>query len=324
MYHSFVAVKLSFLSFLTLLTLSVAFGLAWGPVAVSAEVVRELPSGIPLGLTAAARQALQQSDQAFPSETAGFSAYYRVEENGANTLDKSAVDDHIFSPILSGDTTLRKAPATLIEMGDNYTVASLSLHNIDQLTSTVNLYYDDEGWIVAYLTSGAESSQIWQAKDLDAESPEVSDISNTTLLEAINVAVSEALDETAIEDDDSDLGYYHWQHTDADNFLMMAVSKKDQGEYPVQFSVPATFTVAEVSATLWVSQGANPMAPCAKVTLDSSDLISEHCSKGIYNGAANLEDFDDMTGHSWKLIHSERDAGGSGALLMILYSASSS
>ena len=292
-----------------------------GPEIAYGEVTVEPSSGNKLGLTPAARHALQDTDKAFPSDDAGFSAYYRREDNGSHSLVKSTVDDHIFSPINQGDTTARSGPATLVEIGDNYTVATLSLHNIDTLTSTVNLYYDDEGWIVAYLPNNAASAQIWQAKGLDTESPEVSDISSTTLLEAINVVVDEALDETAIASDDSDLGYYHWQHTTADNFLMMAIVRKEQGEYPVQFSVPEALTVSEVSASLWISQGSNAQAPCAKVTLDDADLIAKQCTKAIYSASKNVNDFDDMTGHSWKLIHSERDAGGSGSLLMILYSS---
>ncbi len=274
-------------------------------------------------LTATARQAMQESEKAFPSDSAGFSAYYRLEEDGSYSLNKGTVDDHIFSPVEPGDTTLRTAPATLVEVGANYTVATLTLENIDSLVSTVNLYYDDEGWIVAYLPSGAASALIWQAKDIDAENPDVEDIGDTILLQAINIVVKEALDKTAIEGDDSDLGHYHWQYPDADNFLMMAVTRQDQGDYPVQFAVPESLTLSEISTSLWVSQGANPQAPCAKVTLDDSDLIAEQCSKGIYSATVNLTNLADTTGHTWNLIHSERDEGGSGALMVIIYGSSS-
>ena len=279
-------------------------------------------SGVQLGLTAEAREALQESDLAFPSDDAGFSAYYRMGSVGNYSLNKGTVDDHIFGPVDSNAITLRTAPATLVEIGDNYTVSTLPLKNIDSIVSTVNLYYDDEGWIAAYLPSGTPSSQIWQSREENPENPEITDISNTTLLDTINVVVEDALGETEIAHDDSSLGYYHWQHTDAENFLMMAVSRQIQGEYPVQFSVPTTLTVAEVSATMWVSQSTNADPPCAKVTLDDTDLIAEQCTKGISSSSANLSDFNAQTNHTWKLIQSQRDEGASGALLMILYSVS--
>ncbi|MDE2937918.1 MAG: hypothetical protein OXR67_03230 [Chloroflexota bacterium] len=290
--------------------------------AEASQIYGGLP-GKSMVLNPAMRVASQSSDLAFPSDSAGFSTYYRLEDNGSYSLDKSAADDHIFSPVEPEDTTLRTAPATLVDVGANYTVATLTLENIDGLVSTVNLYYDDEGWIVAYLSSGVSSALVWQAKDIDVENPEVEQIGDTILLEAINVVVDEALGETAIESDDTDLGHYHWQYPDADNFLMMAVSRQDQGEYPVQFAVPESLTLSEISSSLWVSQGTNSQAPCAKVTMDDSDLIAQQCSKGIYNAVVDLSNLADTTAHTWNLIQSERDEGASGALMVIIYASSS-
>ena len=115
--------------------------------AEASQIYRGLP-GKSMLLNPAMRVALQSSNLAFPSDSAGFSTYYRLEDNGSYSLDKSAADDHIFSPVDPEDTTLRAAPATLVDVGQNYTVATLTLKNIDDLESEVNLYYDDEGWIV--------------------------------------------------------------------------------------------------------------------------------------------------------------------------------
>ncbi len=229
------------------------------------------------------------------------------------------MDDYIFKPIGSGYTGLLESSATLVSIGDNYTVASLSLLNIDGLTSTVNLYYDDDGWIVSYLPNDAPAAQIWQARGEDLENPDFDAISATTLLDAINVVVAESLSESKIAQDTAGLGYYHWQYSTANSFLMMAVSRATKGDYPVQFAVPDTLTLAEVSATLWVSQGANPQAPCARVQVDGSDLIASQCTKGIYSSSLDLTKFGDKEAHTWKLEQTERDEGASGALLMIVY-----
>lgn len=267
-----------------------------------------------------AKSSAQGEDLAFPSDSAGFSAYYRVSDGSSFSLDKSRVDDHIFSPIGPEDTGARTAPATLVSIGANYTVARVSVDNIEDTVSTVNLYYDDEGWVVSYLPSGAPSSQVWQARREDIENPTVSDISLTTLLDTLNLVIDEALGGTAIETDEDGLGYYHWQFPDADSFLMMAVARRDEGEYPVQFSVPASLTVAEVSATMWITQGEHQQAPCGRLEFDGKDLIAKTCEKGIYSSAVDLEAFGEQEAHSWKLVQSERNTGASGALLMIVYS----
>lgn len=279
-------------------------------------------TGTRLNLTPDAKEALQDGDLAFPSDSAGFSAYYRMMDDGNARLDKSKVDGHIFSPVEDGSTDVLLKQADMVDIGDNYTIATLSLENVDAIPSEVNLYYDSEGWIVAYLPSGTPSSEVWQARGLDIENPKIEDISNTTLLDAINVVVKDALEETIIDTQNEKLGYYHWQHQEADNFLMMAISRDVVGEYPVQFSVPNTLTIQEVAGTLWISKGESAEAPCARVTLDDSDLISDKCTKGIFSMTRDLENFNARMGHSWKLEQTLRDEGASGALLMILYSVS--
>jgi hypothetical protein len=101
---------------------------------------------VTLGLTAEARQALQQSGDAFPASNAGFSAYYRVPDgSGGFTLDKGVVDQSLFSDT---NPTLRRAGVgTLIDIGGSHTIGAVPINNIDGLTSNVNIYYDDQGWI---------------------------------------------------------------------------------------------------------------------------------------------------------------------------------
>ena len=279
--------------------------------------------GITLGLTAEARESLQTSGQAFPAADAGFSAYYRVGGTGNDRLNKGAIDDYIFKPVGSGSTTLKAGPAVLTAMGANYTVASLPLLNIDGIKSTVNVYYDDEGWVVAYLPKDTPSSQIWQARMLDVENPSLSDNSLThTLLDAINVVIDEALQDTAITADRFTLLPLA-TYPEHSSFLMMALARGSQGgdSEPVSFAVPATLNIAEVSGTMWISQDVSAAAPCATFTLDGSDLISQKCGKGFYHATTNANTFSDSAAHSFKLVQSGNDAGASGALLMLVYSA---
>jgi hypothetical protein len=148
--------------------------------------------GITLGLAAGAREALQQSGSAFPDSNAGFSAYYWAPDGaGGFFLDKNAVDQALFSD--PNPTSFRAGIGTLIDgQGSNYTVGSVPIFNIDGLTTTVHLYYDDQGWIVAYFPRGSESSRAWQAVNLNAENPVLTDVSRTVLMDAINDVLVEA------------------------------------------------------------------------------------------------------------------------------------
>ena len=75
---------------------------------------------------------------------------------------------------------------------------------------------------------------------------------------------------------------------------------------------------------MWISQDVNPQAPCATVTLDDTNLIAKECTKGIYNGTATLTASADTTTYTWTLEQSERDEGGSGSLMVIIYQSASS
>ena len=202
-------------------------------------------------------------------------------------------------------------------MGANYTIATLPLVNVDSLISNVNIYYDDQGWIVAYLPANTPSSQIWQAWKLDVASGTPFESISHTLLDAINVVIDEALSDTAIDYDD--LYYYHWQHEDSNQFLMMAAVRKAAGTWPIAFTIPEAFDVAEVSATMWVVPGiGSTETTCAVMSLDEEILESE-CDKGLYHETVDLYQLGRNAAHNFTLTQSGSNQGASGALLMVVY-----
>ena len=162
----------------------------------AAETGEPSSQGLIFGLTSEVVAALQQTD-AFPAADAGFSAYYRTRDAEDNfTLDKSAVDGALLSD--PPPRSVRAAPASLVSIGDNYSVASFPVLNIDQTTTSVQVYYDSGGWVVAYFPRGDESSRAWQAEGLDVDNPTLESLDRTTLLDAINAVVSEALDQPEV------------------------------------------------------------------------------------------------------------------------------
>ena len=248
-------------------------------------------SSITLGLTAEARESLQQSGQAFPASQAGFSAYLRVQDAaGEFSLDKIAVDQALFSD--PGPTIYRAGIGTLLESGGNFAVGSIPVINIDGLTTPVNLYYDEEGWIVAYFSSGQESSRMWQAVDLSTENPAIIDISRTTLLDAINEVLTQALNLPAVSHDQ--LGYYHWEHPLATNFLMFATARGTVGSNKVSFAVPGNFGVREVSVSMWLSE---VDLPCARTLLDGVNITGDQCDRSFHHTQISLADFSSLSAH---------------------------
>jgi hypothetical protein len=272
--------------------------------------------GITLGLTAQARQSMQQNGSAFPEADAGFSAYYRVPDAGGSGLNKQAIDQSLldqprpFSP--------RTGPAELLDMGGNYTLAGVPIRNIDGLVTPVNLYYDDQGWLVAYLPRGSGGARAWQAVDLNTDRPVLTDISRTTLQDAINEVLEAALNLPPLGP--NDLGYYHWEHPLATHFLMLATARGTQGSDYVSFAVPGSFTMWEVSVSMWI---AGEDMPCARTWLNGVNLTGDQCNRGMHHVFANLSEFNSRTAHNLQLDHfgQPQDKGASGALALLVYSA---
>lgn len=279
----------------------------------AAEAGEPFSQGLIFRPTSEVVAALQQT-AAFPEADAGFSSYYRIRDDNDNfTLDKSAVDGVLLSdpPPLS----VRTSPASLVSVGDNYSVASFPVLNIDQTTTSVQVYYDSGGWVVAYFPRGGESSRAWQAVDLDAENPTLESLDRTTLLDAINAVVNEALSQPKVAT--ADLGFYHWEFPTANAFFMMANARGTDGSDSLSFAVPAGFTVHEASISLWVSgtEGA-----CADVSLDGTEIIASSCDRQFQHARAPLTDFNAPSGHTMISTHtSGGDYGGSGVLIMLVY-----
>ena len=271
-------------------------------------------SSITLGLTAEDRESLQQTGEAFPASEAGFSAYYRVPDGaGGFGLDKSAVDQALFSD--TGPTIYRAGIGTLLASGENFGIGAVPIINIDGLTTSVNLYYDQEGWIVAYFPSGQESSRIWQAVDLSIENPSLTDLSRTTLLDAINEVLIQALSSPAVTHDQ--LGYYHWEHPSATNFLMFAGARGTIGSKFVSFAVPSNFVVHEVSTAMWISE---LDLPCARTVLDGVNITGDQCDRSFHYSTLGLTEFNSFSAHTLVLEHLNQNKGASGALVMLIYS----
>ena len=279
----------------------------------AAEAGEPFSQGLIFRPTSEVVAALQQT-AAFPEADAGFSSYYRIRDDNDNfTLDKSAVDGVLLSdpPLLS----IRTSPASLVSVGDNYSVASFPVLNIDQTTTSVQVYYDSGGWVVAYFPRGGESSRAWQAVDLDAENPTLESLDRTTLLDAINAVVNEALSQPKVAT--ADLGFYHWEFPTANAFFMMANARGTDGSDSLSFAVPAGFTVHEASISLWVS-GAE--GACAGVSLDGTEIIASSCDRQFQHARAPLTDFNAPSGHTMISTHtSGGDYGGSGVLIMLVY-----
>ena len=205
-------------------------------------------------------------DTGFREQDAGFSAYYRISppttsENTADTLpilDVVGTAVALTSAPSSEDTVLAGA-GTIVDLGSNFGIVTLPLRPaLDQpLPSTnVNVYFDDQGWVVAYLPAGQPAAAIWRyssahaANDDDYDSS--ADLANNLLVLAINATLTAAnASPGAITY--AMVSYFDWEHPDCDAYVLFSNSAIGTDSHPVGFLVPSTIKELYASGSVLIT-----------------------------------------------------------------------
>ena len=223
--------------------------------------------------------AAAQSDAttAFREEEAGFSAFYRVpapaetdtSSEPAPRLNVLAITGTLLSPTTSGDT-VRAGAGSIVALGDNYGIVSIPMFRTTQAakahvpSTSVNVYYDDRGWIVAYLPVGEPAALIWRHDALYGDNKNTTTsqgLEENLLILAINEALTTSDPSLAIVTHES-AGYYDWENPDCNAFTVFSDSTNGDvssdsptGEVPggVDFVVPSTIKTVLSSAAVLIT-----------------------------------------------------------------------
>ena len=120
------------------------------------------------------------------------------------------------------------------------------------------MYYDDRGWVVAYLPTNAPAAGIWRYDPQDtgnAPGDKANDLDQNLLLLAINevlAAAKEDVSEIAYADQDT-VGYYHWQYPDYNAFVLFSHEDDGGTSDPIRFVVPPTIENILPSASVLIT-----------------------------------------------------------------------
>ncbi|MEA2092391.1 MAG: hypothetical protein U9P61_00195 [Patescibacteria group bacterium] len=162
------------------------------------------------------------SESTFPKDEAGISAYVKLEgiddSNNATVLNRVAA---FIETAESKDThVIGEVPVEII-IKDNY-----HLFDID-----INIYFDIEGWLVAYFPRGTESSKIVQWNDYT-----IGDLESSILEEAIDQVIEGVNNNNKFEDEkELDLSYsdspdyYHFEYENANRMTIIIDTVKTKG-----------------------------------------------------------------------------------------------
>ena len=172
---------------------------------------------------------------AFPEDEAGISAYV----NTSQTIDLNKLKT-IFTEVE--------------EVGDNYIIGITPIPDFGG-DIDVHVYADTDGWIVAYFTKDEPAAKIMQwGKDTDVNNPQITEITTTTLEDAIIKAADTAGILWAVRD----IKYYDFEYPNADSMTLFVRTRATAGTNITQVEIPADYILYEASYYHYVYGGWGP------------------------------------------------------------------
>lgn len=211
-------------------------------------------------------------DTAFPEDQAGFSAYYRVDDQDSAKPRLNVVT--VTGALLDKpdeSNAARAGAGSPVKLGSNFGIVELPMfatvggHPVEPRKITV--YYDDRGWVVAYLPKDEPTAAIWRHDTADPG------LNQNLLVLAINEVLHAA--ELASVSHDG-VGYYHWQYPDCNAFLLFSNEASGGTSEPVNFVIPPSIADVQASAAVLItSRYSNDGAPVqASVALDGQSVVT--------------------------------------------------
>ena len=237
----------------------------------------------------------QSTDEtAFREEEAGFSAYHRVLEQPEGNRQDDA-QPRLSIPVITQtllaapeeSNTTRSGIAQPVELGSNFAILKIPMFATIGFGSLVdpryvNVYYDDRGWIVAYLAAGEPAASIWRHDSASGENQENSKANEHLEQNLLVLAINEVLN-SAIQDKPSlapvshgVVGYYDWENPDCNAFVLFSNQSSGGQSEPVNFVIPPKIGDIQASAAVLVTSRYSSSGDdiSASVTLDRESIVT--------------------------------------------------
>ena len=187
---------------------------------------------------------------AFREDQAGFSAHYRVPgSEGLPRLNVEEITEELQKK--PDDSNANRQAGRHVDSGANFGIVELPMAVTQNVGFTVppkpiTVYYDDRGWVVAYLPADDHAVGIWK---YDPMGQPTDDLKQNLLVLAINeVLLTAGRDVT----DHGTVGYYHWkpQYQKLNAFVLFSHESSGGTSEPIRFVVPPTIKDIRASAAV--------------------------------------------------------------------------
>ncbi|MCW7078688.1 MAG: hypothetical protein OCU22_06145 [Canidatus Methanoxibalbensis ujae] len=251
---------------------------------------------------AGAAEAAGGGGGAFPEDEAGISAYV----NTSQTIDLDKLKT-IFTEVEAA--------------GDNYIIGITPISDFGG-DIDVHVYADTDGWIVAYFTKDEPAAKIMQwGKDTDVNNPQITEITTTTLEDAIIKAADAAGILWAVRD----IKYYDFEYPNANGMTLFVRTRATTGTNITQVEIPATYTLYEASYYHYITgYNYHSFSTNSKLKVDEttiSDLSISGYRERKWNRAfgSYKEAITTGTLHKIEIFYSSEQSGSAGVATVLIY-----
>lgn len=280
---------------------------------------------------------------AFREEEAGISAHHRVPDHfqgdGPGDLRPRLNIVAITKSLLEApdeSNANRQEPGRHVDSGANFGIVELpmvaAVTPAGRLVSAtdVTVYYDDRGWVVAYLPADEPAAGIWRYDPQDIPNTpghKANDLEQNLLLLAINEVLAVAREDVPeiVNADQDTVGYYHWQYPDYNAFVLFSHEYDRGTSDPVRFVVPPTIENILASASVLITSRGTDDQPTvtAELLVDDSAVVSARQPDRLAVSGFTLERTSDAS-RLYEVTVAVDDGATAAGAVMLVYTKPSS
>lgn len=322
----------------SLLAVFVALWLSFQPTAEGRLTDDILPDIVELTAPVdfAVSAAEDDTDTAFREDEAGFSAYYRFTDQQGNpvALDVYGITSSLLLTPDEDNNIRGQSAGRAVDIGANFGIVTLPMvaaAGVAIPPQDVTVYYDDMGWVAAYLAPDQPSAAIWKHDTTDEQTAE-QELGNNLLVLAINEVITahnEALPDADslawVTHDGDDHGnyrvkYYDWQHTTCNAFVLFSAKSNGGSSDPVNFVIPHTIeteTIHASAAALITRQQAEGASTTAQVMVDDAAQAMTWAPDLLHVASFTLGRDDGKTSLHSVSVHVTEGESAAGAVMLL-------
>ena len=263
-------------------------------------------------------------DTAFREEEAGISAYKRIEEQDSSDdarIDIAAVVKKLKAAPTEPDV---RGAGAVVDYGLNFAIVELPMFaaDIDSAPQeNVTVYFDDHGWIVAYLPPDRPGAAMWKHTATDeggvGDSAQGERFERNLLVLAVNEVMA-AHDPTGQEVTHDDVSYYDWQYPECNAFVLFSMSTEGGKSDPVKFVIPKTIGDIQASAAILITeQTEDGSEASATLFVDGDSIIAAGADQRLRVSNFALGRDRDGTSLHRAYVESTDNEAAAGAIMLL-------